>query len=174
MIRRGHTVQIVLMAAALSAANAMAAPPPIDCSAQSSNVLSFDNTNFITFCMVPTPTSSIAGFYAYYSPALGNLSRYEFDTTYYSVHPQGNTFVASAAGSLVFDKRLGRSYTQIPLSVLSHVVPLLQQWATNPLTSPTVLNRVNVRDADGCLAYSVDYAALADFTPIVDCATLAP
>jgi hypothetical protein len=176
MIRRGRPFQIVLMAAAFSVGNVVAAPPPVDCSARSANVLEFDHTNFITFCFVQSTTASPSAFYAYYSPELGNLTGYEFDTSYYEVSQGTKTFVGGAAGRLVFDKRLGRSYAQIPDSVLSGVGPLLSQWARDPFNSPTVLNRVNVRDADGCLAYAVDYAALADFIPpaVVDCANLAP
>ena len=176
MTRRVRPFQFVLMAVAFSVGNVMAAPPPVDCSARSANVLEFDHTNFITSCFVPPTTSSPVEFYAYYPPELGNLQGYEFDTSYYAVSQGTKTFIGGAAGRLVFDRRLGRSYTQIPDSVFSNVAAVLTQWASDPLNSPTVLNRVNVRDADGCLAYSVDYAALSDFTPpaVEDCANVAP
>jgi len=140
-------------------------------------VLTYDHTNFATFCIVPATTSSPAEFYASFSPDLGNLSGYEFDTSYYEVSQGTKAFVAGAAGRIAFDKRLGRSYAQIPTSALESVGPLLAQWAQNPDTSSTVLNRFNVRDGDGCLAYSVDYASLADFVPpavVNGCTNLAP
>jgi len=154
----------------------MAASPADDCTLRSANVLNFDPTNFATFCVALDNHGNAKYLAAYLNAVLGNLSGFDFDSTYYRVAFGGaKAFLAGFAGNFFFDSKLERSYMELPLASLGSVVASLQAWAANPSNPPfTVLNRFNVRDVRGCLIASVDYAALADFVFVSNCATLVP
>jgi hypothetical protein len=142
----------------------------VACDALSANVLQYDHSNFRQTCLVRDDTGTVVETRAVYSASLGNLAGYRYDETAYGVFLGNKSFVGSVAGKLKYDKVLQRSYAALPTTFMPGFGPLLQAYAValgsgNPESVPAPFVHVNVRDKNGCLAYSVDYSAFADFVP---------
>lgn len=166
-------------ALACSLGSAMAAPPSaVDCIQRSANVAVYDRTNFASMCYARDASGVATQLKIYLAPSLGNLSGSAFDTTYYSVNAGSLSFLGGFAGSVSYDKQLGRSFVQLPFTSASFgpINQALRAWILDPASPTTVLNRFNLRDAKGCLAHSVDYSTVSDFVPpaVGECVNLAP